>query len=127
MKNNPVVILMLGHDRSLLETRQWVLQSRGYRVIISSSVSALRAPNAKQVSLLLLCHSLTSAERDTAIALARSRWPEIRHLSIDADDTRAPNGILGSLLHTMNGPSKLISMVNEIMRADAAPPQARAS
>lgn len=128
MKSNPVVILILGHDKNLLETRQWVLQSRGYRVITASSLSAITASNqTKQVSLLLLCHSLNSGEHDAAIALARSRWPNIRHVSMVAEDIRAPNGILGNLLHTMDGPAKLISMVSEAMRPDAITPRAQAS
>ena len=123
MKLNQTSILMYGHDQHLLATRQWVLQSRGYRVLTVEHLSAIGSiPQTPPVKLLLLCHSVTQREGDAAIALATARWPEIQRLALVADSGRAPAGILGQLLHTMDGPAKLISMVGELLNAktDAA-------
>jgi hypothetical protein len=128
MKHEPILILMFGHDQNLLETKQWVLQSRGYRVFLASSLSGITdVPRAKPISLLLLCNPLRPGEREAVIALATSRWPELQHLSLPAESRRAPNGILGQLLHTMDGSTALLARVNEIVRGENIPEQARAS
>ena len=115
MNSNPISILIYGRIPSLLETRQWVLQSRGYRVLAITSLSAFRSVPPPSPALLILCHSLSSKEREAATALATSRWPTIKHLVLTADNSRNPSGILGQLLHTMGGPTNLLSMVGEIV------------
>jgi hypothetical protein len=116
MKAKQPSILMYGHDEHLLETRQWVLESRGYRVVTMVHPSGFKViPLMPPIRLLLLCHSLSPGECDAAIALASARWGGIKSLVLDADGTRAPSGILGQLLHTMEGPAKLISAVSKIV------------
>ncbi len=122
MKTNKTCIVMYGHDEHLLATRQWVLQSRGYRVLTVTTPSKFVAiPEVPPIKLLILCHSLSHEECDVAIALARERWPGIQSLALDADGTRMPDGLLGQLLHTMDGPAKLISVVNQIV-GNSTPP-----
>ncbi|GAC1416302.1 MAG: hypothetical protein NVSMB62_05770 [Acidobacteriaceae bacterium] len=121
------MILMFGHNPNLLETRQWVLQSRGYRVVTAEALSAFESiPRSRTVSLVLLCHSLSPEERDGAIAISRSRWPGCLHLALEADHGRAPTGILGQLLHTQDGPGQLITKVGDLLETTPEQ-QARAS
>ena len=121
MKSKQIYLLMYGHDEHLTATRKWVLQSRGYRVLAVDRLSGIASiPETPPVRLLLLCHSLSAGESASAIALATSRWPDIQHLGLVADDSRAPSGLLGQLLHTMDGPAKLISMVGRMVGADTA-------
>ncbi len=128
MKDDTPLILMLGHDATLLETRQWVLQSRGYSVLSIDSLSAFESiPRTRPVSLLLLCYTLSPVEREGAIAIASSRWPHAVHLALEADQGRAPTGILGQLLHTQNGPARLISMVGSLLENRRPEREARAS
>jgi len=115
MNSNPTSILIYGRDPSLLETRQWVLQSRGYRVLAITNLSALRSVPPPSPALLILCHSLSSRECEAATALATFRWPAIKHLVLAADNSRNPSGILGQLLHTMGGPTNLLSMVGALV------------
>ncbi len=116
MKSNQTSILMYGHDEHLLATRKWVLQSRGYRVLTIERPSAIASiPELPAIKLLVLCHSLSPEESAAALALATSRWPDIQSLALVADVTRAPSGILGQLLHTMDGPAKLLSLVGELV------------
>lgn len=116
MKTNQNSILLFGHDEHLLMTRQWVLQSRGYRVLTISDLSQLSLiPGDPQVKLLVLCHSLSQAESAIATARATDRWPEIQTLELSAEGGRVPTGILGQLLHTMDGPAKLVSMVDNLV------------
>jgi hypothetical protein len=67
------------------------------------------------MKLLILCHSLSTDECNVAVALATARWPEIQSLVLDFDGSRMPDGLLGQLLHTMDGPAKLISIVSQII------------
>jgi hypothetical protein len=116
MKANKVSIVLYGHDERLLATRQWVLQSRGYRVLtVAHPAKIASIAQDLPVKLLILCHSLTPAECDYAVALATARWPEIQSLVLDFDGSRMPAGLLGQLLHTMDGPAKLIFAVSQII------------
>ena len=111
---------MLGHDEHLIATRQWVLQSRGYRVVTASDTTVLTTlPLMPPVRLLVLCHTLSPEERDQAEALASTRWPDVKCLTLTAEPGRAPTGILGQLLHTMDGPGKLLSIVADMVGSSA--------
>lgn len=126
MRHEPTAVLIFGHDKSLLETRQWVLQTRGYKVIVVQDLNGIELlPSTRRVDLLLLCHSVPAPEREAAIAKVSRRWPGVRHLALTASQGRLPNGILGQLLHTMDGPDKLVSLVGAAMRDPE--PQAQAS
>jgi hypothetical protein len=116
MKVNPNSILLYGRDEHLLATRQWVLQSRGYRVLTLVDLSAFAAiPQDPPIRLVLLCHSLSEDECEAAMLLAEARWPGIQSLTLGAEAGRAPSGLLGQLLHTMDGPAKLVAMVGQLM------------
>jgi hypothetical protein len=120
MRKNQSSIVILGHDERLLATRQWVLQTRGYRVVTVQDASAVfKLPLTPPVSLLVLCHTLSKREREDAAAAASIRWPGVKCLTLAADPGRAPSGILGQLLHTMDGPAKLLSMVTELVGSSA--------
>ena len=53
------------------------------------------------------------------------RWPDVKSLTLEAETGRAPTGILGQLLHTMDGPGKLLSMVTELVGSSAELQSAR--
>jgi hypothetical protein len=126
MKQTAISILMYGRDANLMQTRQWVLQSRGYRVLIITHPAGIETtPLAPPIALLVFCHSLSSEERAIALALATSRWPAIKHLVLDAESSRNPGGILGQLLHTMGGPQNLLAMVGKLVGQDASAPDSR--
>ena len=123
MKDNQTSVLLFGRDEHLLVTRQWVLQSRGYLVVKINHLSEIPSiPRLPPMRVLLLCHSLLPGEAAAAIEIATSRWPEIQSLSLIVDGNRAPGGILGQLMHTMDGPAKLISLVGELVARSAIVP-----
>src|SRR5438270_4237482 len=120
MRKNQSPIVIIGHDEHLLATRQWVLQTRGYRVLTMTQLPALQSvPASPPVRLLVLCHTLSPDERQDAAAAAGIRWPGVKCLTLTAEPGRAPSGILGQLLHTMDGPAKLVSMVTELVGSSA--------
>lgn len=120
MKKNQSSILIVGHDEHLLATRQWVLQTRGYQVMTVQRASAVRTvPLAGPVRLVVLCHTLSPAETELAESAAGERWPGVKHLTLSPERGRAPTGLLGQLLHTLDGPDKLLSMVTELVGSSA--------
>jgi hypothetical protein len=121
VKANAISILMYGHDERLLETRQWVLQSRGYRILTITRLAGFTSiPRIPPIKLVLLCHSLSVEEAEAAMALGDSRWPGVHILALGAKMLSAPSGLLGQLLHTMDGPAKLVSMVDELVGCDSS-------
>jgi DNA-binding response OmpR family regulator len=121
MKAKRATILLYGCDEALLARRRWVLESRGYRILTLTDLREMRAvASAVPPSLLLLCHSLTPKERASATAAAIERWPEIRMLTLDAESSQVHSGLLGQLLHTQQGPDKLIAEVERLIGAPHA-------
>jgi DNA-binding NtrC family response regulator len=120
MKKNQSSILIVGHDEHLLATRQWVLQTRGYQVVTVQDPAEIRKlPASAPVRLIVLCHTLSDSERETATRTSGTRWPGVKSLTLMAESGRMPSGILGQLLHTMDGPGKLLSMVTEAVGSSA--------
>jgi hypothetical protein len=121
MKKNQSSILIVGHDEHLLATRQWVLQTRGYQVLtMHEPASIQKVPLSAPVQLVVLCHTLSDTERELASQTANARWPGVKCLTLVAEPGRMPSGILGQLLHTMEGPAKLLSMVTEAVGSSAS-------
>ena len=117
-------ILIYGRDARLLETRKWVLQSRGYRVVTIPSLADIDLlPLAPPFALLILCHTLPAEEAEAATALASLRWPAIKALVMTIDKSRSPTGLLGQLLHTMGGPTNLLSQVGALVGHEASSPE----
>jgi hypothetical protein len=116
MKATQISIVMYGRDAHLLETRKWVLQSRGYRILTIQHLADLnQIPLTPPVALLVLCHTLSSKECTDAVARASSRWPEIKKLALDRDRSSSPSKVLGQVMHTLDGPTHLLTTVSELV------------
>jgi len=121
MKSHQISVLMYGHDASLLDSRKWVLESRGYRVHTIQRLSQLNhIPATSPVSLLVLCHTLTSQDAVDASTRASARWPGLKQLQLVADSSRYPSQVLGQVMHTLDGPGRLIHKVSELVGHSAS-------
>lgn len=121
MKSHHISVLMYGHDAHLLESRKWVLESRGYRVHTIQRLTELNhIPASHPVSLIVLCHTLTFDESDEAVTRASGRWPGLKRLHLVADNSRYPSQVLGQVMHTLDGPARLIRMVTELVGHSAS-------
>ncbi len=115
MKATSPPILLFGPLDELLVTRKWVLESRGYRVIAVTRLSELPpVPKTPPARLLLFCGEVSARVREAAIAFALSRWPGIK-CHVLAMDGCVPTGILGRLMHTTDGPDRLVSLVSRLL------------
>lgn len=74
-----ILVLAIGHDPLLLETRSQVLQAAGYTVIPELSLKkALAKFREGDFDLVLLCHSIPAQDRQRLVRLIRehtSRTP----------------------------------------------------
>lgn len=111
------VIVVYGHDQSLLDTRSWVLQGAGYRVLQVSQNSELeQASNAPSVALLLLCHTLTQEECEGTRAFL-DRRSGIKRLLITANRPLSPQTMSDPVVSAFDGPGALIDMVDKVLAA----------
>src|ERR1700761_6414532 len=102
---SPNTILLFGRQPELLATRQWVLETRGYGIAVANTLAEMATvPKDPPVRLVLLCHTLTPADRTAATALAATRWPGAICRAL-TQSARTPTGILGRLMHTCEGPT----------------------
>jgi DNA-binding response OmpR family regulator len=80
------VALAVGRDPALLETRNLVLQSDGYKVISAHSVqNALEQLSAVEPDVVILCHSVPSKQRERLADAARHLNPKTRVVIVGAE------------------------------------------
>ena len=116
MTASQISILIFGHNARLLETRKWVLISRGYRVVTAMHLVDLnRTPLTPAIDLLVLCHTLTAKESADATARACARWPAIKRLALVGNSVKNPSRILGQVQQTLDVPSRLLTKVTELV------------
>ncbi len=110
MKAPQISILIYGRDPRLLESRRWVLESCGYRVLTARHLTDLDLISHRPpVSLLVLCHTLSSKERAAAVAHATARWPEVKKLALVRDGSGTATVILRQVRQSLDGAARLLS------------------
>ena len=86
----PQHVLLFGHDALLMRSRGLILNKDGNAVDSVSKLAELKnCLIGKSYGLLVLCHSISPAERRAAIALVLSIQPELELLALD-DGAPAP-------------------------------------
>lgn len=104
-------ILMYGRNPLLLDTRALVLRHAGYRV--KALAPGDRPPSTEAVDLLILCHTLTEAERNALLLFAASQRPAPGMLCL----TPARGSLEGftDLFNSFDGPAKLLDAVRKLI------------
>ncbi len=112
-------IVVYGHDQSLLDTRSWVLQSAGYRVLQASRRSELeQTADDARVALVVLCHTLTQEEREETGSFL-DRRADIKRLLITANRPVLQQRRSDPMVSAFDGPRALIDMVDTMLAAEA--------
>jgi hypothetical protein len=122
---------MFGRDVRLLESRKWVLQSLGYRVLTMQSLADLsRIPLTPPIALFVLCPTISAKEGAQAVGHVSSLWPEVKKLVLVRDGSKGISKLLGKALlghaskgrasgiqvrQTLDSPTLLMSMVRELV------------
>ncbi len=111
-------ILVYGSDDVLLGTRTMVLEKAGYKVFSARETSDLQEILlGRSISLLVLCHSLSSEKCEAAIEFAESRHPVIRCLVLTAGNSPCSERAHDAVLSAFDGPRKLVETVQNLLRS----------
>jgi len=113
------VILIIGADHHLLETRQWMLEAQGYQVLPITCVEQL-ASLQSPVSLLIFCHSASQEDRELALQIASVRWPDARSLDLVAIGAPTSHLQVDEVFDTVDGPDRLMSRIRQLVPAAAS-------
>jgi hypothetical protein len=81
---SPARILIYGRDSLLLNSRRMVLQHAGYNVTASSDLHSIRELLTSQIfEIFVVCHTLSAAERESALAISHALHPRPLNLILN--------------------------------------------
>jgi CheY-like chemotaxis protein len=109
-----VLILSVGIDSPLLNTRQRLLQSAGYVVVsVQSAKEAVDCFLAGDFDLVLLCHSLSERDRNTVARLIRASGSFTPVLTIS--EYVGQQDVVAST-PVESGPEQLLAGIKDVLR-----------
>ena len=112
----PASILIYGHDSKLLETRAWVLERAGFRVLRAASYADARHTLGREaIDLFIVCHTLLSREAEDVLADAHSDKPGVRSLLLTADTAEYTEDEANGVLSAFADPRMLIAKARELI------------
>ncbi len=104
-------LLCLSNNPVLLEIRASVLATQ-YRVIPLRGTQEMEAlPAGDAFRILVLCHSLSEEECESAIRLAHARWPGIKVVSIATLSSVCPRRQSDAVIDSLAGAPALLQTV----------------
>lgn len=110
-------ILVYGHDQRLLETRSWVLELAGYRVVQAKNLAEAEArARAEPLDAAVICHTLNAEECREALELLRRLRPETQRLVMTTNSTSVSDGQQEAVVSGYDGPVRLLQEVARLVR-----------
>jgi DNA-binding NtrC family response regulator len=108
-------ILVYGKDEILVMTRCLLLGKAGYEVFTAQTFgNAMLVLMNHQVDLVVLCQTLTDAERRGILETAHALQPEIKCVALDFGESEvAIEGV--DLIRGLVGPSTLLNAVGKML------------
>ncbi|HVT98478.1 MAG TPA: response regulator [Acidobacteriaceae bacterium] len=108
------VILNVGSDATLLDTRRMILQAAGYIVESANSIDeAIERFRLGDFDLVLLCHSLSERDRRRLISLIRASGSGTPVVAVGYGPGQYSDGLADATLDS--GPRDLISGVRNVL------------
>ncbi len=93
-----------------------VLEKAGYTVFSARETSDFQEILlGRSISLLVLCHSLSSKKCEAAIEFAESRHPVIRCLVLTAGNSPCSERAHDAVLSAFDGPRRLVETVQNLL------------
>jgi hypothetical protein len=108
------IVLCVGRDRVLLETRLQMLR-QSYESLWAEDCDGLRRLEASAIDLIILCHSFTAVQRGEIIACARERWPQTHILEILNADSENVSAPADATVKVWEGPYALMRSVDHLL------------
>jgi hypothetical protein len=100
----------------LLDTRRRVLEASGYQVYVATEFSEIeRITSIKEISLIIVCHSVSMEDCGRVLNFASSRLPAIESLILVTHASNWPVGMRVEVMYVMDGPAKLVSTVGRLV------------
>jgi len=111
-------IVIFGRDPALLESRRWVIEHAGFKVLTISKVAeAERLIQAENPELVILCHSLSAELCLEMVAFVHNTRPQIRILIMSAGTETCAPGDRDEAISSFEGPRSLIAAVKRLVRS----------
>jgi hypothetical protein len=108
-------ILVYGSDLTLLETRKMVLERAGYETLMASTgVDAEKIMLRRTVSVLVLCHTLSTEKCEAIVEFAEHQRPSVSILTLTAGASSCANQANDVVLSTFKGPQLLVETVQAL-------------
>jgi DNA-binding NtrC family response regulator len=86
-------ILIYGYDHTLLETRGWVFERNGFDVGTASQITqAEQTLHSREIDLFLICHTIPSQERSSAVAAIHTIRPNVKVMLVTTAAHPEPEG-----------------------------------
>jgi DNA-binding response OmpR family regulator len=109
-------ILMYGSDPTLLESRALILERANFEVCAAyTHDDFIEMLNTRDVSLCILCHSLSVEQGLKALTFAQEVRPDIKILSMLPELQSSPEGRHVEILDQFVEPRILIAVVLDLL------------
>jgi DNA-binding response OmpR family regulator len=109
------MILAIGHDEELLNTRSAVLRRCNAGVIAARPSEAIEILKAGRFDLVVLCHTLSTADMKKLVSLAHQQASDIQVLEIlSASAPRWERACSGADDTALSNPASLVAKVIEM-------------
>ncbi len=110
-------VLCFSRDPELLELRRLVLLRSGFNVLTALELDAVQQfIESYKIDLLIVGHTLTQAQCQEAIRLAKAMIPPIKTLVLRYEGSSPCSvGLADGELDLLGGPEALIARVKEIL------------
>jgi DNA-binding NtrC family response regulator len=118
------MILLLGQDARLVQTRGWVLEKSGFRVCTTLILDEIKELAEREtVDLFLLCDSLLPKSRTQALAIIHTYWPHAKRIVLTATGSSGEFEFADVVFPAAEGPRKLVAMIHNLMTNEPVPQQ----
>lgn len=115
-EHTSVGVLVYGSDEVLLDTRTMVLRQAGFQVFSAiSSGDAESIMKSGEIGLIVLCHSLSEEDCESALDFANRQRPPLNILVLSATGSTCSEQTKGSVLSPFDGPRKLVQRVRDLL------------
>ena len=109
-----IIILTVGKDPILLETRNRVLRSAGYTVVSVMSIGEAMAKFLYgDFDLVLLCHTISKEDKERLAKVIRARGAQTPIVSVEDGTGVSGDGVADKILP--KDPSRLLDGLHELL------------
>jgi hypothetical protein len=109
-------VLLIGKDLELLNIRSLLIQDEGFSTITAMGAETAKVAKIRDVAVVILCHTLNSAEKRKAVESVRLSSPKamVLHLLKSGIPNELPEHASNNVIE--DGPIQLTYKVRDLMQ-----------